>query len=297
MALATLEAVVPVRLSGAHERLTGARFQLLLESLELHWVDPAPLRLTVVGMAEELGQLRELAAVRAGLELRFLDERRLIGDPRIMALPGWFKQTFIKLLFAGICEADAYLYLDADVVCVRDLSLADLIQDGLAVSGWEPKGAHPGWWAASRRVLGRQASDRTWGLTVTPNVLARAIAAAIPAFLAAGGHDPLTTLLAHTGDAEACWVENAIYTEMGEMTGDLDRLHATLSYHTPYRSDADIWALAELDTWRPVEALAAAPHARFVVVQSTMGLDPAYVRQRLAPFLTKPGFPDLRSGS
>ena len=284
--ITTIEAMVPVRLAEESKRATGARFDLLLETLSQHWADPAPLRLTVVGLREELPMLRRMAGARPGLELRFLDEREMIDDPRFLALAGWFKQMFLKLSFCRFCEADAYLYLDADVVCVRPLSRAHLISKGRAVIGWEPKDTHPGWWEGAGRVLRRQPSDGDWGLAVTPNVLIADIAAsALTAVGAAYGAEPLDVLLAGTGDAEHCWTENTVYGEAAEASGELEQRHTPLGYPSPYHSTADLWSVEQLDAWRPLDVLAARPATRFVVVQSNVGLDPAYIRKRLAPFV------------
>ncbi len=274
--------MVPVRLSGEKERLTGARFGMLLETLSRHWADPAPLALTVVGLGGELAELRRLAGARANLTVSFLDERDLLSRPAILALPGWHKQMFIKLLFARVCAADAYLYLDADILCVRPLGRADMVRDGLALSDWEPKHVHPGWWTASRRLLGRAEATSDWGLSVTPNLLVREIALAVPdAVAAATGEDPIEALVAASGrGGDQCWVENCIYTEFGEMTGLLKLLHAPLGaarYHSP----ADLWGAKRLRTWAPEVALAGAPEARFMVVQSTIALEPDWIRQRL----------------
>ncbi len=283
MAITTLEAVVPVRLSGDKEQHAAARFGMLLDSLSRRWSDPAPLRLSVIGMPGELPALRAVAGTRPNLDLAFVDERDVLGDLRALALGGWFKQSLIKLLFAQVCQADAYLYLDNDVICVRPLSRSDLLKDGRVVTGWEPKNVHPGWWDGARKMLGRAASDRKSGLGVTPNILIRAVAAAVPEAVGrASGLDPMDALLAGTGDASTCWVENTLYTELAEMTGDLDRWHTPPDNCSPYRSAGDLWTPGQLPDWDPVAALAAAPQVRFVVAQSNLGLDPGYVRERLA---------------
>jgi hypothetical protein len=287
MPIRTVEAMVPVRLSGKKERFTGARFVMLLESLSRNWVDPAPLLLSVIGRGDELAELRRLAGPRPNLELRFIDELELIDHSAIGNLDGWFKQIFIKVLFAGLCTADAYLYLDADIVCVRPLGHSHLVCNGVAISDWEPKNTHAGWWAASRELLGARDVGRKWGLAVTPNVLARDLAQAIlPAVAMATGKDPIKAMANATGfSGDDCWVEQALYTVLGEMNGDLERLHAPFDGRQRYHSEADLWGREQLPAWQPMEALAVAPDSRFVVVQSSLHLDPLLIRERLAPLL------------
>jgi hypothetical protein len=287
MSIETLEAMIPVRLSGAKERLSGARFALLLESLSRHWRDVEPLTLTVVGLGDELPKLRRLAGRRANLSLQFLDERELLPHSGLQAVPGWHKQIFLKLLFASICRSDAYLYLDADVICVRPLGRADMLHEGRIISGWEPKHAHAGWWEGSRRMLGRTETQQTSGLSVTPNVFARELVRAIPAAVAAAtGRNPVEALIeAIDYSTVNCWVEQGLYTELGEMTGALERLHAPMDGKSPYHSKADVWDAKQLAAWTPLKTIAASQHTKFVVVQSTLGVSPTWLRLRLAPLL------------
>jgi Family of unknown function (DUF6492) len=285
MAIETVEAMVPIRMGPHDRRQIGARFALLLDSLSSHWTDAEPLRLTVVGMAEELEALSALAAPRPNLDVRVIGERMLVDDPGVLRLGGWFKQTFIKLAFAGICEADAYLYLDDDVVCVRSLGRADLVRDGVALSCWEPKASHPGWWRGARDLLGRSEPGASQGLSVTPNVLTCAIARAIPdAIVAAPGQTVIEAMLAATGgDSSACWVEQTLYTELGEMTGQLQRLHRPPAGRR-FHSNADVWSEGDLAAWDPGAALAREAFTPFVVVNAKLGADPAMIREKLAAF-------------
>jgi hypothetical protein len=282
--------MIPVRLSGDKEALSGARFALLLESLSRHWTDAAPLKMTVVGRADELGALRRWAGWRSSLELYFLDEREFLRHPGFDALAGWYKQIFLKLLFAEVCTSDAYLYLDADIICVRPIGRENLVCDGKALSDWEPKATHPGWWAASRRMLGGAEAGSEWGLAVTPNVFTRQVACAIPAAVAAAtSRDPIEALIAATGfDGVDGWVEQGLYTELGEITGDLARLHTPKSRAVQFHSPADVWDAGQLPSWRPLQALAERPDVRLMVVQSTLKLSPTWLRLRLAPRLYWP---------
>ena len=290
MSIDSIEAVLPVRLSGEKERLTGERFVMLLDSLSVHWIDPTPFRITVVGMGPELPALRQLAGRRPNLDLHFLDERELIGDWRIQNLIGWYKQMYIKLLFARVCAADAYIYLDADVLCIRPLSASHMVRDGRAIADWESKDVHPGWWAASRAVLGHPNPKSNRGLSVTPNVLTRDLARAVPAAVAlANGGDAIGALVARSLVWDQCWVENAVYTELGQITGELEQVLAPDDGRRRYHSEADLWSPAQLEGWSPLERLACEPLVRFLVVQSTAGLEPAHLRQLLAPLLSPAG--------
>jgi hypothetical protein len=285
----TVEAVMPVRLSGARERLTGRRLRLFLGSFAHFWADAKPLRLTIVGLKDELAELQKLTRGRPSLDIRILDERALIDRPEIMRTTPWIRQLFIKLLFAGLCDADAYLYLDADIICVGRLHRRDFVRDGKAVSDWEPKSIHPQWWRESRRLLGRTDPAHEVGLTVTPNVLTREIARAVPDAVAnALGRDPIEALAQSFKEDGTGWTETTIYTEFGEMTGDLGRLHAGVETTGCFHSPTDVWNPERFAGWQPVRELLANRKPRFLTVQSTTLVSPSRLRWKLAPILYAP---------
>jgi hypothetical protein len=286
--IGTIEAVMPVRLSGSKERLTGQRLLLFLDSFTHAWDELTPLKLTIVGVADELAMLRQLTRGRSAAEITVIDERELIDHPAIMRTVPWNRQMFIKLLFARLCGSDAYLYLDADIICVGRLRRQNFVRDGKAISDWELKEYHPKWWAEARRLLGRPSTDRRRGLTVTPNVLTRQLALEVPDVVArAQGRDPIEALAASFELDGQGWSENTIYTELGEMNGALDRLHHGLETQGAFHSPASVWWPADLKRWRPILRLCRSP-ARFLVVQSTTYVSPAWLRFRLAPLLYGP---------
>lgn len=284
----TIEAVMPVRLSGRKERLTARRLSLFLDSFSHAWDEPTPLKLTLVGVPDELATLRQLTRGRSAADITVIDERELIDHPAIMSTHPWHRQMFIKLLFARLCDSDAYLYLDADIICVGRLQRRTFVRDGKAVSDWEPKDAHPRWWARARRMLRKESTDRDWGLAVTPNVLTRQLALAVPDIVARlHGRDPIEMLASSFAVNLQGWVENTIYTELGEMNGELDRLHHGMETMGSFHSPVDVWSPDQLKKWRPIRGLRAS-NARFVVVQSTTHVSPTWLRLRLAPLLYGP---------
>jgi len=281
----TLEAMAPVRMGAGDPHRVAARLDLMLESLARRWSDPEPLRLTLVATPDEKAAIAAIAGGRAGLDLVVIDEREVIEHPGVLGLDPWFKQMCLKLGFAQLCRADAYLYLDDDVACVRPIGRETFVSGGQALSCWEPKSEHPGWWEGARGLLGRlDDSTAAWGLSVTPNVFTRRIAAAIPdAVACAAGETPLDVMAMAGGDTYGCWAEQTVYTEAGEMTGDLGRLHAPCAGRR-FHSDADLWSTDEIAGWSPEAALAAST-TPFVTVQSRIGVSPEAIRERLAAFL------------
>ena len=63
-----------------------------------------------------------------------------------------------------------FLTLDSDVCCVGDFDSRTFVEDGRALSRWEPK-RHHDWWKSAAEIVGVPYDARTHGLSVTPNIL------------------------------------------------------------------------------------------------------------------------------
>ena len=279
---------MPVRLSGQKERLTAKRLALFLDSFSHYWDDRSPLKLTIIGVPAELAELRRRTRGYRAAEIAVIDERELIDHPAIMRATPWNRQMFIKLLFARVCSSDAYLYLDADIICAGRLLRRTFVRDGKVISDWEPKTIHAKWWAEARRLLGKSSTDCENGLTVTPNVLTRELASAVPEAVArALGRDPIEALCDSFKPDGTTWTENSIYTELGELTGMLGLLHHGHETSGSFHSPADVWQKDNLDDWQPIRRLRRS-RSPFLVVQSTTQVSPAWLRFKLAPLLYGP---------
>jgi hypothetical protein len=73
---------------------------------------------------------------------------------------------------------------------------------------------------------------------------------------------------------------------LGEINGELDRLHHGLETTGVLHSPANVWSPDGFKKWRPIRRLSASK-GRFVVVQSTTGASPAWLRLKLAPVLLR----------
>ncbi len=81
-------------------------------------------------------------------------------------IKGWYVQQLIKLAIASRVTTQHYLTLDADVICVRRVSLGDLVRRGKALVCVTDKDLHPEWYAETAKVLGyARPSARTHGVT------------------------------------------------------------------------------------------------------------------------------------
>ena len=228
MSAPSLVAMLPLKISGAHYDDNIERLRLLIDSLDAFLRLPFRLQVHAVCVPSEITRAR--AAFGPGTrshftrtDLRFISEESLVPGIGAHKAIGWFKQQALKLAFVAASPTAFCLTLDPDVVLCRDLFEDDLLYAGRCTTSWMAKSDHPAWWDASVRVLGMATDAEAPGLNVTPQMLARPIAAALAGHLRQrlGGGNPWRGLLA----VEAAWTEYTLYSVFAEASGLLDRYH------------------------------------------------------------------------
>ena len=60
-------------------------------------------------------------------------------------MPGWYRQQMVKLQVPAMLGFGGFLTLDSDVCCVGDFDARTFVENGRALSRWEPK-RHHDWW-------------------------------------------------------------------------------------------------------------------------------------------------------
>ena len=291
----TLSAFLPLRISGEKCMDDLRRSSLLLRSLEKHWQGERPLEL-VVCVRED-----ERSAVEAGIKgYRNLDLRVILeGDlvPELLeseGASGWYRQMLLKLAFSKAAESDLYLTLDADVVCVRPISDEILVRGGRAVTQWESKHDHPGWWRDSSRLLlcdlhietpGSDAErpldgDRSGRAGGDRADLGRELRARPPPLQRSEG--------LHVDGVQAVLpVRRACRPAAGVLLLDPEQQTADLSLHVGF----NLWT-ADGETfarWDPASELTESGRGFFLVCQSNIGAVAApfdEIERKLLPLLT-----------
>ncbi len=289
-----------------------ARARLLFDSLLPRFSDlgtvwvvcpDADVTLVRTGLAE--------AASRS--QLQVVAESKIAPElARAPWLKGWYKQQLVKLAIYEHVASDFYLTLDADVICTRALSAADLTPGGRALCHVVERDLHHDWYAASEAVLGVPAARRGISHNVTPAVLHRASVAELAQHLNqrvtarrfsagfrglkqrlwragaadANGRAPWRGLLA----ASAPWTEYALYYTLLEATGRFERYHC-YSEHCPYDLERSVWRSERqrFDELAPNECFFGAGPPWFLVVQSNTELTPDQVREKLGARLRHVG--------
>jgi hypothetical protein len=256
-----IDLVLPLAISTkGHSDVDRAR--ILLRSLQLRF-DPATLgTIFVVCQANQTefceGSLRDI-----DLPFRFIDEREVIGETRIM---NWRKQQLIKLAIAER-TSEFYLVLDADILCRRSLSASDLIRDGRGVVSACAKSFFREWYENSAKTLGLKVDWEAPGIGVTPQVLCCEVVRLLIRHLEHKYRRPWLEVLGRSEE----WTEFTLYLLILEQYRLFDLFHVWGDL-----SGGDVWNLPDFDNWKVADL-----PGFFSVLQSNTGLSPDAVRQRL----------------
>jgi hypothetical protein len=276
----TLDAVLPLTLSDAE------RAQILFRSLE-RFFEPLG-TCFVVAPAAELDALR--AHVPGGrYELLPEDElvpelRRHQARGRLLArlwlgMPahGWHVQQLVKLAAADLVASDAYLTLDADVICARPTGYDDLVgAGGRAVAQLTPP-HHPEWNDTAAELLGLPRSGRQHG--VTPAVLARAGVQALAQHLEDRSGEPWRRHLLR----RLPWTEYSLYGTFLEGAGRWEELHLDGGEEALYGNG--VWIHGQWAGWEPAAFFGDPASPPFTVVQSATWIRPEDVWARVEPYV------------
>ena len=283
-----LDAVLPLRPSDCERaRLLLRTLEWFFEDLETLWIVTPDDALGEVEAKVSHPRARFLSETEVVPELGFY--RTLYATSLILrrCLMGWYVQQLIKMSAASFVGTPFYLTLDADVLCVRPLRTADLVRDGRGVCKRHGLDVHADWYAQAERILSLPRSGFTHG--VTPTVLSREGMLALHAYLA-GRASPIWRrlggplagwrgfLLRHLP-----WTEYALYFTFLEAQGLFER------YHVPFPGTRlyghSVWQDGNFEAWQPAELLLGDDAPFFCVVQSSLGIDPRRVWEKIGPFL------------
>jgi hypothetical protein len=300
-----MDAVLPIL------RKDFERANLLFRSLLQNFRDLGTLFL--VTREAELGAMRALTrSLPRRLDVRVESEFTIAPELRLTRSDGWYRQQLVKLAIAGHVTSDLYLTLDADVVCTRSVSAADLAPGARGLCHVLNEDSHPLWYQRSLKVLGLPAVRTGILHNVTPAVLHRGAVRELAEFFAErarsksyapglrgirqaltlglaralGGrpYEPWRVMLA----AGVPWTEYSLYYSFLEATGNFDRFHVE-SPHCIYDVERSVWyrERTSFGDWDPAPCFVGSGPPWFVVVQSNTGLEPRRVEAKFAPYFAE----------
>jgi Family of unknown function (DUF6492) len=192
--------------------------------------------------------------------------------------PGSFVQQLAKLAIAERIATDFYLTLDADVICVRNVSAADLVIGHRSIANASQLDHHPDWYEWAERVLGVPRRSRLTH-AVTPAVLSREAMLRLQAHLATRSEDGNWRgyLLGNLP-----WTEYSLYYTFLESVGLFDRYHVLTDRPLLYGNC--IWNKGQIKGWNPEKSFISGGPL-FSVLQSHTGLRADEIWEWVGPFL------------
>jgi hypothetical protein len=285
-------ALLPLALRRLKRRGDLERAGLLIESLGRHWRDRKPFELLIVAPRRDTELLRASLPRMNNLNVTIRPESDFFSAlSSFYLLPGWYRQQILKLYVPAELNFGGYLTLDSDVVCVGDFDSQTFIEDGRAISHWEPK-KHHAWWREVAEVAGVPYDSAGHGLSVTPNILHSDLSRQAIAHFASDRLDAVSNLglrcLGKIGTI--VWTEYSLYTSVAEHKGNL------LDYHVhwdPCYDSATQLFSEQSCVWEShdFERLAKLPNGKdpggkFIIVQSHARIPFERVREYCLSFAT-----------
>jgi hypothetical protein len=225
--VATLSALLPLKVRGRHYGDNLARLDLLFSSL-VHYAEPGLLdELIVVIRSDE----RELIERFLGNWSPQLPVRTVVEDDHFPAfrrytkpwqVRPWQRQQIIKLNAPAFTDAPFVLVLDPDVLAVKPITRDLLLPGGRALLEAEARSVHRQWWIDSAGVLEVDPGLDRRGMGVTPAILSADIIASVQRRISEISGKPwIDTLLTSYCD----WTEYTLYLLEAERSGVLERVH------------------------------------------------------------------------
>jgi hypothetical protein len=287
------------------------RFAMLARSLERNFSELG--RVLVVVPDRFFGAMSESVPRRAaGLAIEIVPEGRWIPEMKTFGhLPGWYKHQLVKLAAAEFVATPYYMTLDADVICTRRATVADLLPGGKSACFVIREDLHPDWYEGAEAVLGLRAPRRGILHNVTPVVWSRAGVLELQQHIDgvarrrafARGLRGLQQRLffgMHTiGPHRAArpwrawlaasrpWSEYALYFTFLEATGSFNRYHFDSS-SCIYDVDNSVWWKADFDRWDAAPLFEGKGPPYFAVIQSNTHVPAERVWQKVARWLGEP---------
>lgn len=285
------QAILPLALRNLKRRGDLERTGLLIESLAKHWRDSLPLELLIVSPRRDVQMLRSALPRFAKIEVSVRAESEFFPpySPFYM-FPGWYRQQVVKLRVPVMLGFGGFLTLDSDVCCVGDFDATTFVQDGRALSRWEPK-RHHGWWEQAAETVGVPYDPGTHGLSVTPNILHGDLAHQALEHVRVGPIGPLTALglrmLRKIGSI--AWTEYSLYTSVAEFKGNLFDYH--VHWDPCYFQDtqlfsehASVWGASDFERVASQQS-GSNPRGKFIIVQSHARIPLEQVRDYCLSFV------------
>lgn len=283
----TIEGVLPIT------KKDFERFSLLQITLDRFFPDLRPCHVVVPD--KEYSFFRD--AIQSN-RFQLLTDSEVV--PEFLHFPstsGWYKQQLIKLAIHEHIKTDYYVTLDADVICVKPTTTADLIRNGRAMSRRTEKDYHPEWYTWAERVLGGKRSGFTHG--VTPSIFSVQVLNKFAEYLANKrfGVRDRTKLVLRSLKEKALirpgwraylllnipWTEYSLYNTFAEQNSLFEKYHFDGGKFSIYHNS--VWTVDQFNSWNPKDSFYNNEEFYFCVIQSTANVSLEQIREKVSPYI------------
>lgn len=175
----TIGAVLPLSIRGSYDVDDLGRTEILFKSLAAFSEPNLFSKFLVVTPPEEVVEVTRRLEKWSQFNPVVMSEEVLVPElSKYPEMRGWRKQQIVKLAAQKEFSDDFYITFDADVICLKPLTLSKLIVDGKALIQYEQRSQHAKWWKASSRLLKMSSNigDTEIGMHVTPAILSTKLA-------------------------------------------------------------------------------------------------------------------------
>jgi len=296
-----LSAVLPLCIRGSYDIDDLGRTEILFKSLSA-FAEPGLFNeLLIVCPNDEVEIIKEKCLKWQKLNIRVVSEEVLI--PELKKYPhvrGWRKQQMVKLATPRMLDCDFFVTLDADVICLKPITIEQLLPGGKALLQYEMRARHPKWWHSSARILNMSGNvgDPNKGMTVTPAILSSDLCLLtgeeIEKHLRGKGtwvdrlcqlHNPKslsnwTPYRFH----RAKWTEYSLYYLCAQKHKLLEKYHVTTGT-TEIPQLMLVHDSHPYEDWNVASSFSPDNPGLFCVVGSKNRLDPENVMEKVGPFI------------
>ncbi|GAB5380119.1 MAG: hypothetical protein Alis3KO_24280 [Aliiglaciecola sp.] len=295
----TIGAVLPLSVRGSYDVDDLGRTEILFKTLDAFSEDNLFSKFLIVTPPNEVEIVTERVKRWQKFNPVVISEEELV--PQLKKYPqmrGWRKQQIVKIAAAQMFEDEFYVTFDADVICLKPLTLDKLIDNGKALLQYEPRSFHPKWWKASARLLKMSANigDTEKGMHVTPAILSCTLAKQLA--------DEISQLWKkHWADAicslhnpkhpnnwrisrflQLKWTEYSLYYLCAMKKGNLDQFHVTAGTEE-HPQLMLIHDSHPYENWDTAHSFSQNCPGLFCVVGSKSRIEPDEVWQRIRQFV------------
>ncbi len=291
-------AVLPLCVRGSYDVDDLGRTEVLFRSLVAFTPPDLFSTFFIVTPPDEVEIVqRKTRKWRERLSIEVLSEETLV--PELAKHPhmrGWRKQQIVKLAIARNMPNEFFITFDADVICLKPLTIDDLIVDGKAILQYEQRAQHPKWWKSSSRVLNMSpiVGNPQIGMTVTPAILAKSLCENVMQELGASEswvdrlcklHNPRSPRnWSINRFLQLKWTEYSLYYLAAHKHGKLDDFHVSCGTKA-LPQELLIHDSHPFEHWDVAKSFSADRNGLFCVVGSKSRLEPEEVWQTVGPYI------------